>query len=174
MGRLAAIRGRGVRWRARVRGREGERRVGEVGYRGGGEEGKRRAQQVGGVGEDAVSAAGRGESGREGNAAGSGGFSRDTRDLDSPLLSPAWPLVGGANLPTFRLVGLPTFRLFDLLACWEVGELVGCGWCGCGERERSRGGAVYPGVRRGKREQVGELQGVGRLGRATGGACGVV
>ena len=67
---------------------------------------------------------------------------------------PPW-VVGGvlANLPTFRLVDLSTFRL--------VGKLVGQGGgvrkvraCGCDEEERAPGGVAA---------------GVGRLGRATGG-----
>ena len=69
-----------------------------------------------------------------------------------------------ANLPTCQLVGLlGSRRLGGVRGGAGAGELVGAAG------ERSRGGAVYPGVRRGKREQVGELQGVGCLGRATGG-----
>ena len=78
-----------------------------------------------------------------------------------------------ADLPTFRLVGLPT--------CWKVGELAGCGGKERGEcrgagrlgRVTGSGGAAAGGAGCGGVRSGGECRGGSVYRRGHGGKCGV-
>lgn len=87
------------------------------------------------------------------------------------------PLVGGANLPTFRF--------FDLSGCWRVGGSWRCcrasarrrnaGRAGGGEKKVQGTGERAPGRRRGRREEVRarRMQGGALTGGSAAGAGGL-